>query len=107
MDTIKALYDTVISRKTDPQEGSYTNYLFEKGLDKILKKCGEECSEVIIAAKNGDTKETVNEISDLFYHIMVLMAERGITVDDLYAELDSRSLKTGNLKEFHTVDINS
>ena len=73
------LYQTVEQRKAEEQEGSYTCYLFEKGLDKILKKCGEECSEVIIAAKNGDNQETVLEISDLLYHLTVLMVNEGIS----------------------------
>ena len=81
------LYDTIISRKESKQEGSYTCYLFEKGLDKILKKVGEECSETIIAAKNGDNSETVLEISDLIYHLFVMMAEQGISVDDVLNEL--------------------
>lgn len=106
-DTLQSLYNTVILRKEKPQDGSYTNYLLEKGLDKILKKCGEECSETIIAAKNNDNKETVMEISDLLYHIMVLMVNQGIKIDDLFAELDKRSEKTGNLKQFHKVDKNS
>ena len=103
----KDLYDTVVSRKENKQEGSYTCYLFEKGVDKILKKCGEECSEVIIAAKNGDNKETVNEISDLMYHLMVLMVNQGIDLQDVEAELEKRSEKTGNLKTFHQVDKNT
>ena len=106
-DTLQALYDTVVSRKEEKQEGSYTCYLFEKGLDKILKKCGEECSEVIIAAKNGDNSETVLEISDLLYHLMVLMVNEGIKLEDVEAELAKRSNKTGNLKTFHQVDKNS
>lgn len=106
-DTMQALYDTVLNRKTNHSEGSYTCYLFEKGLDKILKKCGEECSEVIIAAKNGDNSETVLEISDLLYHLTVLMVNEGITFDEVKAELDKRSEKTGNLKTFHRVDKNS
>lgn len=106
-DALKHLYDTVLSRKAEKQEGSYTCYLFEKGLDKILKKCGEECSEVIIAAKNGDNKETVLEISDLLYHLMVLMAEEGISLEEVEAELEKRSEKTGNLKTFHEVDKNT
>ena len=106
-DSFQALYNTVLDRKANAAEGSYTCYLFEKGLDKILKKCGEECSEVIIAAKNGDNAETVLEISDLLYHLMVLMAQQGITLDDVTAELDRRSEKTGNLKQFHQVDKNS
>ena len=104
---LQALYETVVSRKEEKQEGSYTCYLFEKGLDKILKKCGEECSEVIIAAKNGDNNETVLEISDLLYHLMVLMIHQGITLEEVTAELQKRSKKTGNLKTFHQVDKNS
>lgn len=104
---LQELYDTVVERKEHPAEGSYTCYLFEKGTDKILKKVGEECSETIIAAKNGDNKETVLEISDLLYHLMVLMVDQGIKVDEVLAELDKRSGKTGNLKTFHQVDKNS
>lgn len=81
--------------------------MFEKGLDKILKKVGEECSETIIAAKNGDNHETVLEISDLLYHLMVMMVNEGIPLSDVLAELDRRSEKTGNLKTFHQVDKNS
>jgi phosphoribosyl-ATP pyrophosphohydrolase len=103
-DTMQALYDTVLSRKNTRTEGSYTCYLFEKGLDKILKKCGEECSEVLIAAKNGDNAETVLEISDLLYHLTVLMVNEGISLDEVKAELDKRGEKTGNLKTFHQVD---
>lgn len=106
-DTLKALYETVINRRDNPVEGSYTCYLFEKGLDKILKKCGEECSETIIAAKNGNNAETVLEISDLIYHLMVMMVEQGISLDEVLAELDKRSNKTGNLKQFHQVDKNT
>ena len=106
-DTLQALYDTVMERKQHHVEGSYTCYLFEKGLDKILKKCGEECSEVIIAAKNGKNEETVLEISDLLYHLMVLVIHQGITLEEVTAELQKRSKKTGNLKTFHQVDKNS
>ena len=101
------LYATILDRKANKQEGSYTCYLFEKGLDKILKKVGDECSETIIAAKNGDNKETVLEISDLIYHLFVMMADQGITVDEVMAELSKRSQKTGNLKQFHQVDKNT
>ena len=94
-------------RREQPMENSYTCYLFEKGLDKILKKCGEECSEVIIAAKNGDNSDTANEICDLLYHLTVLMAEQGISVEDVNAILRERSKKTGNLKNFHQVDKNT
>lgn len=104
---LNALYQTVVNRKENPQEGSYTCYLFEKGLDKILKKVGEECSETIIAAKNGDNKETVLEISDLLYHLTVMMVNEGIKIEDIYAELEKRSEKTGNLKQFHQVDKNT
>lgn len=106
-DVLKDLYETVLSRRDERREGSYTCYLFEKGLDKILKKCGEECSEVIIAAKNGENSETVMEISDLLYHLMVLMVEEGISLEEVEAELQKRSMKTGNLKTFHQVDKNS
>ena len=101
------VYDVITDRKGNPKEGSYTNYLFEKGLDKILKKCGEECSEVIIAAKNNDHNELVMEISDLLYHLTVLMVHQNVTVEDINAELEKRSLKSNNLKQFHSVDKNS
>ena len=106
-DTLQALYDVILSRKAEPQEGSYTCYLFDKGLDKILKKVGEECAETIIAAKNGVEEDTVGEISDLIYHLMVMMVNEGIPLSDVLAELDRRSEKTGNLKTFHQVDKNS
>ena len=106
-DTLKNLYAVVEDRKANPQEGSYTCYLFEKGLDKILKKVGEECSETIIAAKNGVQEDTVGEISDLFYHVMVLMAEANIPLDAVMAELEKRSHKIGNLKQMKTVDHNT
>ena len=106
-EALQALYATVLSRKETQAEGSYTCYLFEKGLDKILKKCAEECGEVIIAAKNGDNAETVLEISDLLYHLTVLMVNEGIALEDVAAELEKRSEKTGNLKKFHQVDKNS
>ena len=106
-DTLKELYETILDRKSNKQEGSYTCYLFDKGLDKILKKVGEECSETIIAAKNGDNSETVLEISDLSYHLFVMMIDQGIAVEAVMAELDKRSNKTGNLKQFHQVDKNT
>ena len=106
-DTLVNLYETILERKQNAQEGSYTCYLFEKGLDKILKKVGEECSETIIAAKNGNKEETVGEISDLIFHLFVMMANEGIAVEDVMAELDKRSNKTGNLKVFHQVDKNT
>lgn len=107
IDILRSEYETVLSRKENKQEGSYTCYLFEKGIDKILKKCGEECSEVIIAAKNGIKEETVGEISDLLYHLTVLMANEGISIDDLEAEYEKRHAKEGNLKVFHQVDRNT
>lgn len=104
---LRALYETVLSRKNEHKEGSYTCYLFEKGLDKILKKVGEECSETIIAAKNNDNGETVYEIADLIYHLTVMMVQQGVPLEDVLAELDKRSEKTGNLKTFHQVDKNT
>ena len=92
-DSLLALYKTVVERKEKKEDGSYTCYLFEKGIDKILKKCGEECSEVIIAAKNGNNQETVLEISDLLYHLMVLMVDQGIALEDVMQELDKRGQK--------------
>ena len=107
MNSLQKLYETVSARKDAQTEGSYTCYLFGQGLDKILKKCGDECSEVIIAAKNGDNSETVLEISDLLYHLTVLMVQQGITLDQVEAELKKRSGKQGNLKTFHQVDKNT
>ena len=107
MDAFKDMYDVVMSRRAEPQEGSYTCYLFEKGLDKILKKCGEECTEMVIAAKNSDKEELVGEINDLLYHMIVLMAERGVTVEDVEAVMVERSRKIGNLKQFHLRDDNT
>lgn len=101
------LYDTIMARKEAHADGSYTGYLFDKGLDKILKKCGEECSEVIIAAKNNDHNELTMEISDLLYHITVLMVHQNITIEDINDELEKRSLKSNNLKQFHQVDKDS
>ena len=107
MEILSALYATVENRRDNPKEGSYTCYLLDKGIDKILKKVGEECSETIIAAKNGDNGETVYEIADLIYHLMVMMVSQGIPLDDVLKELDKRSEKTGNLKNFHVVDKNT
>lgn len=107
MDAFKDMYDVVMSRRAEPQEGSYTCYLFEKGLDKILKKCGEECTEMVIAAKNSDKEDLVGEINDLLYHMIVLMAERGVTVEDVEAVMVERSRKIGNLKQFHVSDHNT
>lgn len=86
----QSVYDVIEDRKIHPKEGSYTNYLFDKGLDKILKKVGEECTEVVIAAKNTESEEVTYEISDLMYHLMVLMAEKGITWEEVTRELARR-----------------
>ena len=93
------LMELIKGRKTNPQEGSYTTYLFNKGLDKILKKVGEECTEVIIAGKADDKKETVYEIADLCYHVMVLMIEMGISLDDIFDELASRHVIDHKVKQ--------
>ena len=106
-DTLAKLYQVVLGRKSNPQEGSYTCYLFDKGLDKILKKVGEECSETIIAAKNGAQSDTVGEISDLLYHLVVMMVQQGIPLEAVMDELDKRSLKIGNLKQCHQSDHNT
>lgn len=84
------VYDVILDRKAHPKEGSYTNYLFDKGIDKILKKVGEECTEIVIAAKNPDREEIKYEISDFLYHVMVLMAEKGVTWEDITRELARR-----------------
>ena len=101
------LYEVVLDRKANPSEGSYTGYLFEQGLDKILKKCGEESAEMIIAAKNGNKGELTNEIGDLIYHIMVLMVETGLPLSEVYALLEERRQKTGNLKPTKQTDKNT
>ncbi len=101
---LEKLYDVVTDRKAHPQEGSYTCYLFDKGLDKILKKVGEESAETIIAAKNASPSDLVGEISDLLYHLIVMMVERGIPLSDVLEELDRRSEKIGNLKPLKQVD---
>ena len=93
------LMELIAGRKTEKKEGSYTTYLFEKGLDKILKKVGEECTEVIIAAKARDKKETVYEIADLAYHVMVLMIEAGISLEDIHTELASRHVIDRKVKQ--------
>ena len=103
-DTLAKLYAVVQDRKANPQEGSYTCYLFDKGLDKILKKVGEECSETIIAAKTGVQAATVGEISDLIYHLTVMMVQENIPLEAVMEELDRRSQKIGNLKQFHQSD---
>lgn len=107
-DTIlKDMYAVILDRKQNPMEGSYTCYLFEKGLDKILKKVGEESAETIIAAKNNVPEDTVGEINDLIYHVLVMMAELNIPLEDVLAEMEKRSLKIGNLKKMHVSDHNT
>ena len=97
--SLQGLMDLIEGRKTDRKEGSYTTYLFDKGLDKILKKVGEESTEVIIAAHARDKKETVYEIADLAYHVMVLMIEAGISLEDIHAELASRHVIDRKVKQ--------
>ena len=97
--SMQGLYELIEGRKTEKKEGSYTTYLFEKGLDKILKKVGEESTEVIIAGKAEDRKETVYEIADLAYHVLVLMVQLGISVDDIMAELASRHVIDKKVKQ--------
>ena len=87
---LRDLYQVVLGRKAERQEGSYTCYLFDQGLDKILKKVGEECTEVIIGGRKEDRAETIYEIADLTYHVMVLMVQMGITLEDVTAELEKR-----------------
>jgi phosphoribosyl-ATP pyrophosphohydrolase len=99
MGIIQDLYRVVLDRKESAEAGSYTCYLFEKGLDKILKKCGEECAEVIIAAKNSDNLELKNEIGDLIYHILVLCAQRQLEWSEVEEVLAERRSKIGNLKK--------
>ena len=97
--TTEGLYELLEGRKKDLPEGSYTTYLFQKGIDKILKKIGEESTEVIIAAKANDKNETVYEIADLMYHVMVMMVEMGISVDDIKTELASRHIIDHKVKQ--------
>ena len=95
----QGLYSLLEGRKRDLPEGSYTTYLFQKGLDKILKKVGEECTEVIIAAKAEDRAETIYEIADLAYHVMVLMTQQGITLEEIHKELASRHIIDHKVKQ--------
>lgn len=97
--SMEGLMELIRGRKTEKKEGSYTTYLFEKGLDKILKKVGEESTEVIIAAKAEDKKETIYEIADLTYHVMVLMVEAGISLEDITKELASRHVIDHKVKQ--------
>ena len=97
--SLESLYALLKGRKETLPEGSYTTYLFQKGIDKILKKVGEECTEVIIAGKADDKKETIYEIADLAYHVMVLMVEMGISVEDIHKELASRHVIDHKVKQ--------
>ena len=97
--TLEGLYKLLVGRKSELPEGSYTTYLFQKGTDKILKKVGEECTEVIIAAKAEDKAETIYEIADLAYHVMVLMVQQGISIEDVNRELASRHVIDHKVKQ--------
>ena len=97
--SIDGLYELLVGRKVNPKEGSYTSYLFDKGIDKILKKVGEECTEVIIAGEKEDKAETIYEISDLAYHVLVLMVQAGITVEDITRELEKRHVIDHKVKQ--------
>ena len=106
-DVLKDLAAVIEQRRAEPQEGSYTCYLFEKGLDKILKKVAEECGETIIAAKNADKGEICYEVCDLIYHLLVMMNETGVPLEDVLSELSARSAKIGNLKQMKNTDRNT
>lgn len=112
MTVYQEIFEVIKARKNafeqgTAQENSYTCYLFEKGVDKICKKIGEEATETVIAAKNNDNDELANEINDLLYHVMVLCANQGLDWSDVEKILEERNEKIGNLKQFHTVDKNS
>ena len=106
-DVLTDLAAVIAQRRAEPQEGSYTCYLFEKGLDKILKKVAEECGETIIAAKNADKGEICYEVCDLIYHLLVMMNETGVPLEDVLNELAARSAKIGNLKQMKNTDRNT
>lgn len=107
MNAFEQMEQVIALRKAEPQEKSYTCYLFEKGLDKILKKVGEECAETIIAAKNDDKVELIGEINDVFYHLMVMMSVCGVSLKEITDEMEVRAQKIGNLKTFHDSDHNT
>ncbi|MGT2925175.1 phosphoribosyl-ATP diphosphatase [Streptococcus caviae] len=96
---LETLYKEALDRKQNPKEGSYTNYLFDKGLDKILKKVGEEATEVVIAAKNADKDEIANETADVLYHLAVMLVESGVTPDDVNRVLEARQGKKSNVHD--------
>lgn len=97
------VYQEILDRKNNPKEGSYTSYLFEKGLDKILKKVGEEATEVVIAAKNDQT-ELISETSDLLYHLFVLLVEKGVTLDEINQEMTARIGKKSRIHDRKTIE---
>ena len=112
MTVYEEIFEVIKERKKQYENGtaaenSYTCSLFDKGVDKICKKVGEEATETVIAAKNGDNNELMNEINDLLYHVMVLCANQGLEWSDVEKVLDERNEKIGNLKKFHQVDKNS
>jgi len=112
MTVYQEIFEVIKQRKSDyengtAQENSYTAYLFDKGVDKICKKVGEEATETVIAAKNGNNEELMNEINDLLYHVMVLAANQGLEWSEVEKVLGERNEKTGNLKQFHSVDKNT
>ena len=112
MTVYEEIFEVIKDRKKQYQDGtaaenSYTCYLFEKGVDKICKKVGEEATETVIAAKNGDNDELANEINDLLYHVMVLCVELGLEWSEVERLLEERNEKTGNLKKFNQVDKNT
>ena len=112
MNVYHEIFDVIKARKAafeagTAEENSYTAYLFSKGVDKICKKVGEEATETVIAAKNGDNEELMNEINDLLYHVMVLAANQGLDWEQVEAVLAERNNISGNLKTFHQVDKNS
>jgi phosphoribosyl-ATP pyrophosphohydrolase len=98
MNELEKQYEAALDRKKNPEEGSYTTYLYNKGLDKILKKVGEESTEVVIAAMSQSKEDLIGEINDLAYHVIVLMVEKGITLEDVEAEMKKRAEKSHNLK---------
>ena len=98
MNEFDALYAMVLNRQSNPEEGSYTNYLLDKGVEKICKKVGEEATEVVIAACSQSKEDVINETSDLVYHLFVLLVEKGISLEEIEAELNRRSQKEHNLK---------
>ena len=104
---LKDLYSVISDRKENPEEGSYTCYLFSQGIDKILKKVGEESAETIIAAKNQNNEDLKNEISDLIYHLLVMMKQCDLPLETVLEELEARSHKIGNLKVMKKVDHNT